>query len=141
MVNEKAEAVVLSEETALAELKKGYADAEVLLKDEDRFEKFLVKLENKLQVIPAVGKGLSHIPVMVSMLRSYAKKEYPELPLGTILATISALTYWLSPIDILPDIIPVIGQIDDAAVVIACIKLIDSDIKEYIEWRKNQEIK
>ncbi len=141
MANEKEKEVVFTEETALVELKKGYADAEVLLNDEDRFEKFLVKLENKLQVIPAVGNGLSHIPVMVSMLRSYAKKEYPELPLGTVLAVISALTYWLSPIDILPDIIPVVGQLDDAAVIIACLKLIDSDVKEYIVWRDNNKKK
>lgn len=73
---------------------------------------------------------------MVSLIRSYAKKEYTDVPIGTIIAILSALIYFASPIDIVPDSIPVLGYFDDAAVVAACWKLVDSDIEEYIKWRK-----
>ena len=75
------------------------------------------------------------------MIKSYVKKEYTDVPIGTIIAVISALTYVISPIDLIPDSIPVLGYFDDAAVVAACWKLVESDIEEYTQWReKNNKV-
>ena len=41
----------------------------------------------------------------------------------------------------MPDSIPVLGYFDDAAVVAACWKLVDTDVEEYIKWReKNNKV-
>ncbi len=128
--------VKFTEEDGEKELKKGYKRAEKLLKDEDKMETFLYRLENKLNKVPIGGEILSMIPVMISMLRSYIKKEYKDIPIGTVIALISALLYWLAPLDIIPDALPVAGYVDDATVVAACLKLINDDLKEYKEWRK-----
>lgn len=125
-----------TEEDGKKELEKGYKRAEKLLKDEDKMETFLYRLENKLNKVPIGGEILSMIPVMISMLRSYIKKEYKDIPIGTVIALISALLYWLAPLDIIPDALPVAGYVDDATVVAACLKLINDDLKEYKEWRK-----
>lgn len=79
---------------------------------------------------------------MISLIRRYVKKEYTEVPLGTIIAIISALIYVLSPIDFVPDAIPGAGYIDDALVITACLKLIGSDVDDYQKWRKanNKEL-
>ena len=74
---------------------------------------------------------------MVSIIKSYIQKEYTEIPIGTILAIISASIYFLSPFDLIPDIIPGAGHIDDAAVVAACIALVGSDIDDYKKWRED----
>ncbi|WP_365728210.1 YkvA family protein [Ruminococcus sp.] len=100
-------------------------------------ERFLQRLEKKLKSIPVLGEKLSYIPAMVSLLKSYIEKEYTDLPLGTIIAITSALLYFVSPIDLVPDSIPVIGYFDDAAVVAACWKLVESDVKEYLKWRED----
>ena len=61
--------------------------------------------------------------------------------MGTIIAVISALTYWISPFDIFPDSIPGIGYIDDAAVISACLKFIGTDLADYKKWREeNQKV-
>ncbi|MEG1725852.1 MAG: DUF1232 domain-containing protein, partial [Anaerovoracaceae bacterium] len=117
-------------------LEKGYVDAEKILKDTDKLERFLQRLEKKLKTIPLAGEKLSHIPVMVSLVKSYAKKEYTDIPIGTIIAVISALVYFLSPFDFVPDSVPILGYFDDAAVVAACWALVESDISEYIKWRE-----
>jgi len=128
-------------EQAVTQLKKGYAEAEVLLQDEDKMERFLQRLEKKLRIVPLVGDRLAVVPVMVSLLKNYYKKEYTDIPIGTILAIISALLYFVSPIDIVPDSVPALGYFDDAAVVAACWKLVESDVKEYIQWReKNNKV-
>lgn len=126
---------VVDEQKALEELEKGYEEAEQLLRDEDKLERFLQRLEKKLKIIPIAGDKLAVVPVMVSLLKSYIKKEYTDIPIGTIIAIISALAYFVSPIDLVPDSIPVIGYFDDAAVVAACWKLVQSDVDEYVKWR------
>lgn len=125
-----------SEQEALGELKKGYDEAEKLLHDVDELERFLQRLEKKLKTIPIAGNKLAVLPTMISLVRNYMKKEYTDIPIGTVIAIISALIYFVSPIDIVPDSIPVIGYFDDAAVVGACWKLVESDIDEYERWRE-----
>lgn len=125
------------ENKANEQLKKGYENAEKLLNDDDKMEKFLQKLEKKLKAIPIAGDTFAIVPIMVSLIKNYVKKEYTDIPLGSIIALISALAYWLSPIDIVPDVIPGIGQLDDASVIAACLKLIGSDVEDYQKWRKD----
>jgi len=74
---------------------------------------------------------------MVSLIRSFVKKEYTDIPIGSIIAVTSALIYFVSPIDIIPDSIPVLGYIDDAAVIAVCWKLVESDVEEYVKWRED----
>ncbi len=89
-----------------------------------------------MKVIPVVGEKLAIAASIASLVKSYINKEYPHVPLGTIIASVSALAYFVSPIDLIPDVLPVAGYLDDAAVIAACFKLIDSDLTEYIHWRK-----
>lgn len=124
------------EEKAEEALRSGNSKAEKLLQDPDKMERFLQRLEAKLKEIPAVGEMLSYVPTLVSMVRSYMRKEYTDLPLGTMIAIVSALLYFVSPVDIIPDVIPGAGYLDDAAVVTLCLKLVGSDVREYVEWRE-----
>lgn len=66
---------------AKKELENGYGKAEKLLKDDQKMERFLQRLEKKLKIIPVGGETLSMIPTMVSLLRSYVKKEYNDVPI------------------------------------------------------------
>jgi len=128
------------EQKAQKELEKGYEPAEKLLSEHDKIEKFLQRLEKKLKVIPLAGDRLAKIPIMVSLIRSFVKKEYTDIPIGSIIAVTSALIYFVSPIDILPDSIPFLGYIDDAAVVAVCWELVESDIEEYVKWREDNDM-
>lgn len=128
--------VDFDEQKAQGELEKGYEQAKNLLNDQDKIERFLQRLEKKLKVIPIVGNRLANISVMASLLRSFLKKEYTDIPIGSIIAITSALIYFVSPIDIIPDSIPIIGYSDDVAVVAVCWKLVESDVEEYVKWRQ-----
>ena len=105
----RSEEMYFDETTAQTTLESGYVQAEEMLKDQDKMERFLQRLEKKLKVIPLAGEKLADVPIMVSLIRSYVKKEYIDVPIGTIIAILSALIYFVSPIDIVPDSIPVLG--------------------------------
>lgn len=125
----------INEERAQKELEKGYENAAELLKNKDKMEEFLQNLEKKLEVIPVTGGTLSMIPTMISLIKSYIKKEYTNIPIGTIIAIISALAYFLSPVDFIPDALPGVGLVDDAAVIAVCLELVKSDLEDYKKWR------
>ncbi len=110
-------------------------EAKSTIEDEDKFERFVQRLEKKLKLVPFIGKYLSDIACMVSLVRSYIKKEYTDIPIGTIISIVSTLVYIISPIDILPDNIPVVGYIDDIALLSWVLKSISSDLEEYKKWR------
>ena len=123
------------EKIVIQQLDKNKGEAEKLLQDRDKMEHFLARLETKLSLIPVVGNYLSDIPVLISLVRAYVDKTYVEIPIGSILAIISALIYFLSPIDLIPDIIPGLGYLDDAAVLGIAFKLVHDDVAEYKKWR------
>jgi len=141
-VEEKEEFQKIDEIEAKKQLEKGKKKAEKLLKDEDKLEKLLQKMEKKLNVLPIVGNSFSLVPAMISLVRSYVKKEYTEIPLGSILGIISAIIYIVSPIDLVPDVVAGAGHLDDAAVLLLCLKAgAQDDINEYQKWReKNNKI-
>lgn len=116
-------------------LESGYSEAEEVINNPDVLDNLLQRLEEKLKMVPVAGDALSNIPILIAMVRSYASKEYTDLPLGTMVAIVSALIYFLSPIDLIPDSIPVLGYADDAAVLAACLSMVQSDVDDYKTWR------
>ncbi|HEP1803806.1 TPA: DUF1232 domain-containing protein [Streptococcus suis] len=112
--------------------------AEALLSDQGKLEHFLHSTERKLSRMPFGGDKFAAIPGLISMVRSYIRRDYNKLPKGTILAIIGALIYFFSPIDALPDFILGAGLLDDAFVLGACLKLIKSDLSDFRDWQANQ---
>ena len=128
--------IKFNEAAALTELGRGFKGAQEILDDHDKLEELFQSLENNLKAIPHIGDKLAVAAAMASMVKSYVKKEYNKVPLGTIIAAVSAIAYVVSPVDLIADVIPGLGHVDDIAIIAACLKLIESDLNEYIAWRK-----
>ena len=128
----------LTRKLALQELEDGFEEAKKILDDISKVQILFKNLEKSLEKYPKIAEKVSHIPILIQMAKSYVSGEYKEIPVKSIIAIISALVYVVSPIDLIPDVIPVIGVLDDMKVVSICIELVDKDIVTYKEWKENQ---
>lgn len=111
-------------------------EAKECIEDEEKFEKLIQQLEKKLKKIPGIGKNISDLVCAISLVRSYIKGEYREIPVGSIVGIVSALIYVVAPVDLIPDAIPGIGFADDGAVILFVLKSISNDIDDYKVWRR-----
>ena len=110
-------------------------EASDILKDKNKAEEFIRKIIKKLENIPLVGSYFADVPTLCLMVSDYVNSKYTEVPLATMICIVVALAYFLSPVDLVPDIIPILGQMDDAAVVMFAINAAHNDIAEYKEWK------
>lgn len=74
--------------------------------------------------------------LLISAVRDYWTGAYRKWPWGTMAAVIFTLIYVLNPLDLVPDVLPIIGEVDDAAVVAACLFLVERDLQAYKQWKQ-----
>lgn len=73
--------------------------------------------------------------MLMALIKDYRSGVYRTALYGTIAAAAFALIYVFNPLDIVPDFLPIVGEIDDAAVVGACLMLIERDLHKYRDWK------
>ena len=111
---------------------------EAVMKDTAALENVLQTAEEKLKEIPGIGQYAANLPTMLSMIRSYMAKEYTEVSYKVIATMVGALVYMLKGKDLIPDKIPVIGAIDDLAVLGLALQLNAPELEAYRAWRENK---
>ncbi|MCR9866244.1 YkvA family protein, partial [Vibrio parahaemolyticus] len=83
----------------------------------------------------ALSKLWNDIKLMVNLITDYVKGDYTEVPWRVIAAITGAIVYFASPIDVIPDFIPVVGYLDDALVIKLALDLASEDLIEYKRWK------
>lgn len=108
---------------------------------EDDLKKVLEHEEeiNKKSKKGLLAKFWDDIQLMFALLKDYWNGDYREVSWGTIASIVVALLYVFSPIDLIPDVIPVLGLLDDAMVVSLCLKMVHGDLEKYRKFKKNKE--
>lgn len=96
-------------------------------------------IDKKMSGQKALKALLENGRLLLSMVKDYFTGAYREVPYWAIGAAALALVYVLSPVDAIPDVIPGLGYLDDATVLAFCIKLVESELERYKEWKKNHE--
>ena len=116
-------------------LDKGVTEAQEVIQNPSKVDEILLQLEEKLKEVPAIGSTLADLPLMVSMVKAWIKKEYTEVSPKVIACLVGAIIYLIKKKDLISDSIPIVGIVDDIAVMGLALKLSEPELKAFAEWR------
>lgn len=118
-----------------------YMEDEVIKISEDDIEIVLNKEQaifNKIKNAKPLRKFAEIGKVLFEMLRDIINGTYPNVPWLTIATITMVFLYILNPFDLIPDFIPLVGYLDDLAVVTIGLGWIETDLHKYLDWRLQQ---
>ncbi len=81
---------------------------------------------------------IGDIKVLVALVSAYVSGTYKQVEWKTIAAVVFALVYLMNPVDIIPDFIPVLGLVDDVALIVLCLRFIHGDLVKFQAWQAEQ---
>lgn len=75
------------------------------------------------------------VQLTTGLLRDVGRRRYRRVPWKTVGALSAALTYFLLPVDAVPDLLPLTGFLDDAMVLALVFGAAEADLRAYCAWR------
>ena len=103
-------------------------------------EKMALWLE-KIRSTPVLGNLVEDLITMTQLVSDCLKGIYEDLPRGTVIGILAALFYAFSPVDLILDIIPFAGYLDDAAVISLILELgLARDLMQYRDWKRQKRL-
>lgn len=79
--------------------------------------------------------------LITKALQLYYALQSPNTPVWAKTTIIGALGYFISPIDLIPDIVPVVGYTDDLGVLTAALFTVSSYIDDDMKKRAETKVK
>jgi uncharacterized membrane protein YkvA (DUF1232 family) len=108
----------------------------------DKISNLISSVSEKLSDMDENKKRVSgffdRVRTLLRMLRAYINGEYREIPWRSLLMIIGALIYFLMPLDLIPDFIPIMGLADDISIIFLVFNSINEDIEAFLEFEQNQ---
>ena len=73
--------------------------------------------------------------LLIPLFKDYWQGTYRDVSIKSIVIFVVALAYIISPIDLIPDYIIGLGQIDDAVILGLSLYFLEKDLLKYKEWK------
>jgi uncharacterized membrane protein YkvA (DUF1232 family) len=97
------------------------------------------EIQKKFSATGPLARFVEDGKLLISIVKDYWAGAYRQIPYSAIASIVFALIYVLNPFDMMPDMLPIIGQLDDVAVMGACLILVEQDLHKYKDWKLGQE--
>ena len=122
-------------------IKEYISKAKNIINDDEKLKKLIEDVLKKLQEISSDKKTSvklnDSLRLFIRIINAYTSKEYTYVPWKTICLIVAGLIYFIYPVDLIPDFIPVSGLIDDIALIAWIYESIQDDIENFLEWEKS----
>ena len=91
----------------------------------------------RAQGVPGpIGNPVTRVKALPRLWKAWRSGEYPQLPRNQVAMWAVALVYLVSPIDIVPELLPVIGVTDDAGVLVWLLSSLSVASGTFLRWEK-----
>ena len=123
-----------------SKFKSAKARAERILRNPEKLKNLISMTLEKLNKMDknklTVGDFFRRVKVFIRMIKAYARGEYRAIPWKMVVMLVAGLVYFVMPLDILPDFIPVTGFLDDITVIIWIFNNFKKEIDAFETWEK-----
>ncbi len=114
-----------------------------MINEQSQVKELIWQVSQKLQNINSRNKQINelmeHVQLFLRMIKRSLAGEYSAFSHKTLLSLVFGLLYFVTPMDVVPDFIPLLGFSDDLSIVYFIIKNFKSDIEAFKVWELNQE--
>lgn len=94
------------------------------------------RVRRELRAIPErMQKTTNQAALVLELIDDYVAGKYREVPYRSLAIGAVALVYSVSPGDIVPDVVPLLGQLDDAFVISIAMRLVQKDLERYVRFK------
>ena len=122
-------------------IKEYISKAKKIINDDEKLKKLIEDVLKKLKEISSDKKTSAKLNdslrLFIRIINAYTSKEYTYVPWKTICLIVAGLIYFIYPVDLIPDFIPISGLIDDVALIAWIYESIQDDIEKFLEWEKS----
>ena len=71
------------------------------------------------------------------MLRAYINGDYRQIPWKSLLMILGSLIYFMMPLDLIRDFIPITGFADDISIIFLVFGSINEDVENFLEFERS----
>jgi uncharacterized membrane protein YkvA (DUF1232 family) len=101
----------------------------------------LTKLGSKLNKVDwktvSVSTAKEKLSIFSRIASAYASGKYRDISWKSMLIVLGAIIYFLNPIDLIPDLIPVLGLTDDFSVLLWVYNTVGGEIDKFLAWERS----
>jgi uncharacterized membrane protein YkvA (DUF1232 family) len=122
---------------------KMFRQAKRILEEQSQLKALFGQVSKKLQTLSGshkqINELLEHVQLFLRMIKKSFSGEYSSFSNKTLLSLVFGLLYFVTPMDVVPDFIPLLGFSDDLSIIYFIIKNFKSDIEAFKVWELNQQ--
>ncbi|HBC57542.1 MAG TPA: hypothetical protein DCZ03_10300 [Gammaproteobacteria bacterium] len=115
--------------------------AEKIIKNQAETQSLLDEAQEKVkQNKTKLNKMIDELKAMIRMIQAWRRGEYREIPIRTVVILVAAILYFVTPLDFIPDFIPLTGFLDDATIIALVFSSLRDQIQAFIKWESSGRI-
>jgi uncharacterized membrane protein YkvA (DUF1232 family) len=114
------------------------ARAQEYLDGERDLGALLRRVNARLDAAPLVGDALADARTMVRLVRAYAAGRYRDVAIEDLLLVLAGMVYFVSPLDLIPDLIAGVGLVDDLVVLRFVLRSVPDVLGRFRAWEERQ---
>ena len=108
--------------------------------EDGKLQKLLKNVGERLNAVsqnPKVQTALEPIMIFKRMIQAHRSGKF-KVSSKTLGLIVLGLVYFVTPIDIIPDFMPILGFTDDLSVILAVFNSVKHEVEDFLDWEKTQ---
>jgi len=108
--------------------------------EDGKLQKLLKNVGERLNAVshhPKVQTALEPIMIFKRMIQAHRSGKF-KVSSKTLGLIVLGLVYFITPIDIIPDFMPILGFTDDLSVILAVFNSVKHEVEDFLDWEKTQ---